>query len=456
MNTALFIIFPVRSHVIAVLGIAKILSSNNTAVVFAGGIDQQLDLYVQQQGFETIALPGVPFGLPYKDELSFYTRLGKSKADLITDRVKGQHYSRRESFRRLLNSVNPSLIFLDSFTKGDYLCLYPFVLERGIRFFLVNTMLVSQDRKLPPVNSHLLPGQTFLIRWQWHRIKLSEQFSDWWETVFLLGNSTRSILKRRRRELNMGLPDRAESNGPASLCPPNLTELIMSSREFDFPGVSDKHKIYIGPQLYIRRNESILVRDKERLTHILATGKEFIYVSLGTLYPKGSGETISAFFKNIIQAACKCEQMLFLVSCGLRAFLNDGRDMPANVFFFETLPQTYLLSRATLFITHGGLNSIKESIYFGVPMLVYPLNPHYDQPGNAARIKYHGLGLSGDIRKDTCTEILNKIKTITENIVYRNNVNRLKQTIDEKYNGSCFMDVITNEGGMGGAMVPES
>ncbi len=64
-----------------------------------------------------------------------------------------------------------------------------------------------------------------------------------------------------------------------------------------------------------------------------------------------------------------------------------------------------LLSRADLFITHSGLNSIKESIFYAVPMLVFPIEFKTDHPGNAARIVYHVLGLRGDARKDSAPEI---------------------------------------------------
>ena len=47
-------------------------------------------------------------------------------------------------------------------------------------------------------------------------------------------------------------------------------------------------------------------------------------------------------------------------------------------------------------INHGGLGTIKECIYFGVPMIVFPMMR--DQPGNAARVAYHGLGIVGQSR----------------------------------------------------------
>jgi MGT family glycosyltransferase len=36
------------------------------------------------------------------------------------------------------------------------------------------------------------------------------------------------------------------------------------------------------------------------------------------------------------------------------------------------VPQLAVLRRASLFVTHGGMNSANEALYFGVPLIVYP------------------------------------------------------------------------------------
>jgi UDP:flavonoid glycosyltransferase YjiC (YdhE family) len=45
---------------------------------------------------------------------------------------------------------------------------------------------------------------------------------------------------------------------------------------------------------------------------------------------------------------------------------------------------------SNLFITHGGLGALKETIMYGVPALVIRFDK--DQPENAARVAYHRLG----------------------------------------------------------------
>jgi len=69
----------------------------------------------------------------------------------------------------------------------------------------------------------------------------------------------------------------------------------------------------------------------------------------------------------------------------------------------DRIPQLQVLGRARMMITHCGTNSLMECASRGVPMIAFPLG--FDQPGNAARAVYHGLGLRGDFRRATADSI---------------------------------------------------
>jgi len=64
--------------------------------------------------------------------------------------------------------------------------------------------------------------------------------------------------------------------------------------------------------------------------------------------------------------------------------------LPDHWLVREFLPQVGLLRAATLSITHGGNNSVTESLTFGVPMLVLPFST--DQFAGAAAIENAGVG----------------------------------------------------------------
>ncbi|WP_345271505.1 glycosyltransferase [Nibrella viscosa] len=99
---------------------------------------------------------------------------------------------------------------------------------------------------------------------------------------------------------------------------------------------------------------------------------------------------------------------------------------PDHVHFFSRVPQLQVLQQANVFITHGGLGSVKESIYYEVPMLVYPLDPHYDQPGNALKVEHHGLGLRGVFHNERVTDLRTKLKRLLDDKSFKSRLRQFK------------------------------
>ncbi|KAH8343684.1 hypothetical protein KR059_004433 [Drosophila kikkawai] len=91
---------------------------------------------------------------------------------------------------------------------------------------------------------------------------------------------------------------------------------------------------------------------------------------------------------------------------------------PENVFISKWFPQPDLLAHPNvkLFITHGGLLSTIESIYFGKPVLGLPV--FYDQHLNVQRAKQAGYGLSADLWSANATELTSLIQELLSNSSY--------------------------------------
>ena len=91
-----------------------------------------------------------------------------------------------------------------------------------------------------------------------------------------------------------------------------------------------------------------------------------VYISLGTLH-LGSSD----FFYQCFEAFADLPAQ-FILSVGKQTDLQALGTIPSNFIVRQSVPQLDVLKRASVFITHGGMNSALEGLYFGVPLIVIP------------------------------------------------------------------------------------
>ncbi len=111
-------------------------------------------------------------------------------------------------------------------------------------------------------------------------------------------------------------------------------------------------------------------------------GRRLVYLSLGSL---GSAdvELMRALVATLADTPHR-----YIVSRGPR---HDEYELADNMIGSEFLPQTSVLPHVDAVITHGGNNTVTESMWFGKPMLVLPI--FWDQHDNAQRVHETGYGL---------------------------------------------------------------
>ncbi|XP_054161724.1 uncharacterized UDP-glucosyltransferase YdhE-like [Oppia nitens] len=109
---------------------------------------------------------------------------------------------------------------------------------------------------------------------------------------------------------------------------------------------------------------------------------KLIYLSLGSM---GSADV--DLMKRLVAMLANSEHR-FIVSKGVN---HDKYELADNMWGERFVPQVKVLSIVDLFLTHGGNNSITECMYFGKPMLVFPL--FFDQFDNAQRVEDKGYGI---------------------------------------------------------------
>jgi zeaxanthin glucosyltransferase len=92
----------------------------------------------------------------------------------------------------------------------------------------------------------------------------------------------------------------------------------------------------------------------------------------------------------IIAEACQDLEAQLVISLGGGLDPTALPSLPGNPLVVKYAPQLELLQKASLNITHAGLNTALESLSYGVPMVAIPITD--DQPGIAARIAWTGVG----------------------------------------------------------------
>jgi MGT family glycosyltransferase len=81
-----------------------------------------------------------------------------------------------------------------------------------------------------------------------------------------------------------------------------------------------------------------------------------------------------------------------LISAGGRCLTSDELGpVPSNVTVSQFEPTREVLARASLHITHGGCNSVHESMVAGVPMVCLP--QAFDQVPLSRRVEQLGVGV---------------------------------------------------------------
>lgn len=174
----------------------------------------------------------------------------------------------------------------------------------------------------------------------------------------------------------------------------NLTNTIVyTSPEFQpcSETFSDKYT-FVGP--------SIRPVTKE----IDKTKNKLIYVSMGTVV----NDSLE-FYQKCISAFADTEYQV-IMSVGNLIQIESFGDIPQNISVKNFVDQIAVLNKADVFLSHCGMNSVNESLYYEVPLVMYPQTP--EQAGVAARVEQLGAGIylkkiSTNIIRDTVEQVIN-------------------------------------------------
>jgi len=177
-----------------------------------------------------------------------------------------------------------------------------------------------------------------------------------------------------------------------------LAQIAQQPAFFDFPRKHlPSHFHYTGPWHAEGRDVDVPFPWEQ------LNGKPLIYASLGTLQNR-----LADVFRAIV-AGCAELDVQVVVSLGRNDAVWDG-PTPANAIVVPFAPQLPLLDKASVVITHAGLNTVMESLARGKPMLCLPVTN--DQPGVANRVRWLGAGGMLKPSKATPVRIREAVSTL--------------------------------------------
>ena len=184
----------------------------------------------------------------------------------------------------------------------------------------------------------------------------------------------------------------------------NTHTIVYTSSDFQpcADTFSDKY-VFVGPS--IRPATDKIVKTKEKL----------IYISMGTV-----NNDMMPLYKTCITTLADTEYQV-IISVGNLVSIKEFGKLPENISVYEYVDQIAVLQVADIFLSHCGMNSVNESLYFGVPLLMLPQTA--EQGGVAERVCQLGAGIK--LKKTDRVSILNAINKLLLVDSYKENAMKI-------------------------------
>lgn len=140
-------------------------------------------------------------------------------------------------------------------------------------------------------------------------------------------------------------------------------------------------------------------------------GKTVVYVSMGTI-----NNNVSEFYKKCMDAFAGTDLKVVL-SIGQKTDMAALGRVPDNFIVERYVPQLDVLKKTGVFISHGGLNSVNEAMYFGVPVIAVPQGN--DQFMVSRQLSAVGAGLSLKMEEVTPQMLKESVDKILQDASYK-------------------------------------
>lgn len=197
---------------------------------------------------------------------------------------------------------------------------------------------------------------------------------------------------------------------------PGDITIVYTSKEYQpFSQVFNDSFKFVGPSIAVRKEAGSFPVD------ILK--KKVIFVSMGTVFNEQPD-----LYENCFEAFRNMNAMVVLV-VGKRINIDQFENIPENFKVFNYVPQLEVLQHTDVFVTHGGMNSSSEALYYGVPLVVIPVTG--DQPLVAKRVTEVGAGVQLDRRTLTPEMLREAVEKVMNDKEFKENSRKIGESLRE-------------------------
>jgi MGT family glycosyltransferase len=193
---------------------------------------------------------------------------------------------------------------------------------------------------------------------------------------------------------------------------PHLVLAYTTSQLIGFPSSIGERYAFVGPSI----GERPVI---EGFPWEWLDGRPLVLVSLGTLNWRAG----SRFHRVVAEAFDGLDVQAVLVA-------PEGVDieMPSNVLVAARVPQLELLEHVAAVVSHGGQNTVAETLAVGRPLVVAPIRD--DQPVNAAQVVQAGAGLQVRFSRVTGPQLRDAVERVLTDGSFRAAADRIRRSFE--------------------------
>jgi UDP:flavonoid glycosyltransferase YjiC (YdhE family) len=445
-KSVLFLPASIRSHILPALYLADLLSKDHE--IYFSVTNDVLEELVTGQGYQVVRSGRIRVALGMERQYLTEQKGKAGKWETLKSIWNNDLYEvRQKELGRIVDQIKPVAIFIDIFNSTDILVLYP--KYKDIKLVFVNPMLSTyRVNGFPTVDQGHWPehhaAKNDLKTKKGIPLKyfITSPLDVW------IGKAINDQFEKLTRADGFSQKHPVAKDKTSALLFDNIPEIMLAPLELEVSSeVRKPNQHYLGLCISEHRQDTELDSSFEnRFQEIVdrkKVGNHLIYCTFGTFY-QGSDRALLDFLNKLLGAIQELENVdaIFSVNKLVIETLRYQRKIPANIHMFSRVPQLRVLQHADLFVTHGGLGSVKESIYYGVPMLVYPLDLQYDQNGNGLKVEHHGLGLRGVFSYERSGDMKKKILELLEDRSYTQNIRKFREICQTSYSSDKLNHIL--------------